>query len=158
MRATPFASIFEALRSLIESDAQRAQAIAASRGFGDKDPAIAELDKQYFAANPYQALVRANADWLRGLPELKVVPNFDHAQAIRALCDANPQRAARLHAHRREAMGRKLLDPLHVAARLLCTRRNACRFVELAMATRAPRLPMGGKVSAGKSRALRAGR
>jgi len=122
MRATPFASIFEALRSLIESDAQRAQAIAASRGFGDKDPAIAELDKQYFAANPYQALVRANADWLRGLPELKVVPNVDHAQAIRALCDANPQRAARLHAHRREAMGRKLLDPLHVAARLLCTK------------------------------------
>jgi hypothetical protein len=122
MAADPYSGIFQDLRTLIETDPVRAQAIRKQGGFGEPDPAIATLDKRYFAADAYKTISPANARWLRSLSELEVVPDARYSQALQALIDANPQREQRLAARKSETLLARLDDPLWVAARLLCTK------------------------------------
>lgn len=124
MRAQPFDVIFRDLCRLMASDSARAERIAKSGGFGEKDPAIAELDERYFAQDAHKIITPANDRWLRSLPELKVVPNAEYAAALQTLCNANPDRAARLAAREREGMAARLVDPVRVATRLLCMKAN----------------------------------
>jgi hypothetical protein len=124
MGAAPFDAIFRDLCRLIGSDSERAEAIANSGGFGEPDPAIADLDKRYFAQDAYQIITPANARWLRSLPELRVVGDADYPAEIQALCEANPERPARLSAREREGIAARLLDPVRVASRLLCMKVN----------------------------------
>jgi hypothetical protein len=122
--AAPFDAIFHDLCRLIGSDGARAEAISKGGGFGEQDPAIAELDNRYFAQDAYQIITPANARWLRGLPELRVVGDADYPAAVQALCEANPERSARLAARERDGIAARLLDPVRVASRLLCMKVN----------------------------------
>ncbi len=123
--AAPFDAIFRDLCRLIASDGARAEAIAKSGGFGEPDPAIAELDRRYFAQDAYRVITPANARWLHSLPELRVVGDVDYPAAVQAVCEANPQRAARLAARERDGIAARLLDPVRVASRLLCMKVNS---------------------------------
>ncbi|WP_072373927.1 hypothetical protein [Hyphomicrobium sp. NDB2Meth4] len=124
MGAKPFVGIFRDLRALMDGDPERGRAIGAAFGFGPPDPAEAALDKRYFAQDAYKTLLPANAAWLRTLPELKVVPDEVYPTEIGAICNANPQRTARLAARRRQSMAQIMADPLRVAARLLSVKAN----------------------------------
>ena len=122
MGAHPYDAIFNDLRRLIESDPKRAEAIANGASFGKTDPAIAELDKRYFAQNARKVITPANARWLRSLPELKVLPEAEYSQAVQALCAANPHRTLRLQERQLVAVTASLSDPVRVASQLLCAK------------------------------------
>lgn len=120
MQAAPYVEIFQDLKKLIEADPARARAIAEGGGFGKIDPAIEALDARYFAQDAYKVLTPANANWLRGLPEVKVIPDADYPRQLETLIKSNPKRSQRVAERNRAALRTKLTDPLHVAARMLC--------------------------------------
>lgn len=122
MHALPYTSIFADLRKLIESDKRRTRAIAEGRAFDENDAAIKALDDRFFAQDPYAAFSPIIAGFLRKLPELEVVPDQEYRARVQQLAEANPQRMVRLAGREREAMIGNLVNPLRVAAQLLCMR------------------------------------
>lgn len=118
MNAEPYRSIFAELRRLIESDEALVKAIAAGRGF--MGPDLKALDAKFYKQRPYKIFSPMIAQWLRSLPELEVVPDASYAQRLQALCDANPQRTARLAVRKEHVLKANLVNPIWVAARLLC--------------------------------------
>ena len=122
MDAGPYIEIFDDLREFIESNPDQAAEIAAGRGFGEQVAAIEALDDRFLAEDCHQTITPANARWVRGLSELRVVPDSEFADAMFTLCNSNPLRERRLSERRNAALVSALTDPLRVAAGLLCTR------------------------------------
>ena len=116
----PYHRIFHDLHQLIESDPERAKAIGDACGFGESDPEIAKLDNRFFAQDASKIITIANANWLCGLPELKVVPDADYPSVMQTLLEANPQRSARLEERQLQQFEGFLTDPVRVASQLLC--------------------------------------
>jgi hypothetical protein len=112
--------IFRDLKELLESDPERARAIAAGRGFGDIDHRVAELDDEFFAAENTQPITEANANWLMGLPEFEIVPDDKYEQMLEDLKASNPVRQKRLAARRRADVQHVLESRMQAAARLMC--------------------------------------
>lgn len=121
MDAGPYVEIFDDLRKFIDSNPDQAAQVAAGRGFGDQVPAIEALDDRFLAGDCHKTITPANARWVRGLPELRVVPDSEFADAMYALCTSNPLREKRLSERKNAALESALTDPLRVAAGLLCT-------------------------------------
>lgn len=117
-----YAQIFADLCAFIDDDRETVKRLSEMLWSEAKEPVLEALDKRFFALHRNDDFTPAHARWLRSLPELEVVADADHARRLQALYDANPQRAARQAAARREALTRGLEDPLRVAARLLCMR------------------------------------
>ena len=119
MNAEPYRSIFSDLCRLIESDKERAERIAEGSGFGEIDPAIKALDERFFEHDTYETFSPMIAHWLRSLPELEVASDANYTQRVQELCDANPQREARLAVHHEQVLNANLENPLWVAGQLL---------------------------------------
>lgn len=112
--------LFRSLKSLLESDPERAQQIADGRGFGDIDPGVSKLDDKFFELDADGEIQAANSKWLRGLDELRVVRDAEYEDILEGLYAHNAQREARLAARQRAALQGKLQDSLQAGARLMC--------------------------------------
>ena len=112
--------LFRELEKLLISDRALAEYIADTRGFGDIDPSIASLDDKFMDQHCKHSIVEGNAAWLKSLPELLVVADYEYDAAIEALQTANPHRASRLAARHRKGVQFNVEDILQAAARLLC--------------------------------------
>ena len=131
MQLDGYSAIFSELCSLIDSDAQRAKAIADGGGFGEIDPAIQALDSRFYEPDCYKVITPANARWLRTLPELEIVEDEAYAARMQALFEANPKLAVRKATAERARFQHMITDPLQVAGRLLAmeSRRMPFRLV-----------------------------
>lgn len=157
MPAAPYDVIFGDLCKLIEADNERANAIAAGRGFGDIDPGIKALDERFFAAKCYETITPANAAWLKTLPDLEIVDDARFAERLRELFRANPHFALRTEQAERAKLEFAITDPMQVAARLLsvASRRLPFRFISHGNHDKAPdgREGMAWKVALGQGQA-----
>jgi len=89
-------------------------------GFGDIDPAMQKLDKEFYELCRRKPLIEANRSWLKSLPELKVVADADYIAVTDAYAAANTQAAARKAERERQAKEDDARDPLKQAMGYLC--------------------------------------
>jgi hypothetical protein len=109
-------------RFLVFSQAEptRMERVLAGRGFGQIDPFMENLDKEFYALDKEQPLISANRDWLRSLPELKVVADADYIAVTDAFAASNTHAAARKAEQEQAAREADARDPLKQAMTYLC--------------------------------------
>jgi hypothetical protein len=119
----PYVGIFKDFEAFVTSDPERAARVAEHSNC-ELDPILKDLDDRFFASDCYRTLMPANGRWLKGLPELKVVPDTEFEAAIENLIAANPGGKARKMAFERPRFSSQLQDTKLVAARLLGCERH----------------------------------
>ena len=79
-----------------------------------------KLDKEFHALCRQKPLIEANRNWLKSLPELKVVADADYIAVTDAFAAANKQASARKAERERLAKEDDARDPLKQAMGYLC--------------------------------------
>ena len=110
MGADEHFDVFRRLKGFLDINHDRARYVADGRGFGDIHPTIVEFEDEFDASGGGVAIRDANAEWLKRLPELKVVPDKSYDDAIESLKRSNPQRIVRLAARNRSNVQWNLED------------------------------------------------
>jgi hypothetical protein len=109
-------------RFLVFSQAEptRMAKVLQGGGFGKIDPFVESLDKEFYALDKEQPLINANRDWLKSLPELKVVADDDYIAVTDALAASNTQAETRKAEREQAAREAEARDPLKQAMTYLC--------------------------------------
>lgn len=109
-------------RFLVFSQAEpgRMAKVLQGGGFGSIDPFMQGLDKEFYALDKERPLIEANRDWLKSLPELKVVADDDYIGVTDAFAATNRHAAARKAEREQAAREDDARDPLKQAMTYLC--------------------------------------
>lgn len=86
---------FERFEHIIQRGDKRARDLIAGGGFGPADPEVEEIDDAFYAAEEQQLLAELNSQWLRALPNLRVLPAAQLESWINELAD-DPAVSARM--------------------------------------------------------------
>ena len=105
------AAIFADFERFAEQEPERFAAAAEACGFDGTAEITSEFDDRFYAG-PTKSITAANSAWLRGLANLRAVPDDLYAAEIEALAALNTQRQAREAEAKRLAAERRAADPL----------------------------------------------
>jgi hypothetical protein len=87
------------------------------------------LDKAFYALDKANSLIRCNARWIAGWPELLVVSDAEYPQMIQHLAEANPNQSTRKRVAELTRIIGCLTSDMIVGANLACTRMQTPAFV-----------------------------
>ena len=114
------ADVYKRFLTFSKAEPARMAKVLKSGGFGDIDPFMDGIDKEFYALNEKSPLINANRDWLKSLPELQVVADTDYIAVTDAFAATNKD-ADKRKAEREEATrAADLRDPLKRAMIYLC--------------------------------------
>jgi hypothetical protein len=114
------AGIYKRFLTFAKAEPARMAKVLKGGGFGDVDPFMDGIDKEFYALNAKAPLVNANRDWLMTLPELQVVPDSEYIAVTDAFAATNRQAEQRKAEREQAAREADLKDPLKRAMIYLC--------------------------------------
>ena len=114
------ASIYKRFLTFARMEPARMAKVLKGGGFGNIDPFMHSLDKEFYALDRERPLINANRDWLKSLPELQVVADDEYIPVTDALAASNKHAASRKAERERLAREDDARDPLKQAMLYLC--------------------------------------
>jgi hypothetical protein len=113
-------SIYRRFLTFSKAEPARMARVIQGGGFGDIDPFMQNLDKEFYALDNQRPLINANHDWLKSLPELQVVADLDYIAVTDAFAASNTKAEERKEERGRAAREADARDPLKQAMIYLC--------------------------------------
>ena len=114
------ASLHRRFLTFAKAEPARMDKVFKGGGFGDIDPAMDKLDKEFYELCRQKPLIEANRTWLKSLPELRVVADDEYMAVTDAFAAANKHASARKDERERQAKEDDAKDPLKQAMGYLC--------------------------------------
>lgn len=112
--------VFRKLLRLLAEDERWVEELVQSRESDELRSVLHKLEDDFIRKPGEAVMIKANAKWLRRLPELSVVADDAYDAVVEKLKAANPLRETRLAAHHRANIRHCLESTLQAGARLLC--------------------------------------
>ena len=101
--------------------AQHPDEASQQTGFqGGRAEHLDDLDKRFYAADKAMPMIRQSAHWIASWPELKIVDDADHREALRRIAVMNPLREARLVSRSVANLSQQMTTWFHVGVGLAC--------------------------------------
>lgn len=114
------AGIYRRFITFSKAEPARMANVLKGGGFGEIDPFMKGLDKEFYALNEKQPLINANRDWLKSMPELQVVPDTDYIAVTDAFAATNAEAEKRKEEREQGTREADARDPLKRAMIYLC--------------------------------------